>query len=444
MAVIVGVRFRNACKSYSFKTDFPVAKGDGVVVETSQGVELGIATFSAREMPEEDLPNPLKSVLRVATPRDWEQAERNKKREAEAFSLGERKVAEHQLDIKLVRVEYTFDCSKVVFYFTSEGRIDFRELVKDLAGALKTRIELRQIGARDETRMLGGLGPCGLPCCCNSFLNDFVPVSIKMAKEQGLSLNPTKISGLCGRLMCCLTYEQKHYEETRKHMPRINAEVITPDGKGRVSELNLLKERVKVRFMREGDAFEVREYPNSALHFVNKSEPDEGAQENGSPAPSPAAAEDTAEPAPDFAFSPGPDGVPQKNMGEQANQTSSAPSSALSSSSPHAPQGNGRYGGKPQNGHSYNNRQSPAGPPNSRDNRAPRPANQPNPRSNAPQNGGKKPGMPAGKNFANNATAQAASPNGGKPATSEAPAASDKQFPSHGHPRRRPARRPLK
>ncbi len=261
MAKIIGVRFRNSGKVYYFNPGRYIIKaGSGVIVETVQGVEFGEVTIGTKEVSDQEIVAPLKEIIRVASPKDYEQLEENKLKEAKAFETASHKIAEHELDMKLVRVEYTFDGAKIVFYFTSDGRVDFRNLVKDLAQTFKTRIELRQIGARDEAKLLGGLGPCGLPCCCNAFLSDFQPVSIKMAKEQGLSLNPTKISGLCGRLMCCLKYEQSYYEKARKALPRINAEVKTPDGSGKVCELNLLRERVKVKLQLPGDTVDIREY----------------------------------------------------------------------------------------------------------------------------------------------------------------------------------------
>ena len=261
MAKIIGVRFRGNGKVYYFDPGrYVIKEGSGVIVETSQGVEFAEVVIGTRDVTDAEIVAPLKEILRIATPKDIEQAEQNRRREKEAAALAEEKIRKHGLDMKLVRVEYGFDGSKIVFYFTSEGRVDFRELVKDLAAAFKTRIELRQIGARDEAKMLGGLGPCGLPCCCNQFLSEFQPVSIKMAKEQGLSLNPSKISGLCGRLMCCLKYAQNHYELTRKLLPKIGTEVRCRDGVGRVCELNMLRERVKVKLTLPGDAVDIREY----------------------------------------------------------------------------------------------------------------------------------------------------------------------------------------
>lgn len=274
MAKIIGVRFRQSGKVYYFDSGRYIIKaGMGVIVETVQGVEFGEVTIGTREISDEEIVAPLKEIIRVASPADYEQLKSNKQKELQAFETASRKIAEHKLDMKLVRVEYTFDIGKIIFYFTSDGRVDFRELVKDLAQTFRTRIELRQIGARDEAKLLGGLGPCGLPCCCSAFMAEFQPVSIKMAKEQGLSLNPCKISGLCGRLMCCLKYEQSYYEKARRILPRINAEVKTPDGEGRVCELNLLRERVKVRLQLPGDTVDIREYDNKDIKIIKNAAP---------------------------------------------------------------------------------------------------------------------------------------------------------------------------
>lgn len=261
MVNVIGVRFQNAGKLYFFDPgSFWPTPGDFVIVETARGIEFGEVVTSMREINDELLQTPLKKVVRVATAQDVRHAQENKAGEKEAYAICQKKIAEHKLDMKLVSVEYTFDNSKILFYFTANGRVDFRSLVKDLAAVFKTRIELRQIGVRDEAKMLGGLGPCGRPICCGSFLGDFQPVSIKMAKEQNLSLNPTKISGVCGRLMCCLKYEQDNYEQTRKRMPRVGKEVITPDGTGVVWDLNIIKETVRVR-IQKGDSSELRDYP---------------------------------------------------------------------------------------------------------------------------------------------------------------------------------------
>ena len=248
MAIVVGIRFRDAGKVYYFDPGtLTLDKGDRAIVETARGMECGLVTMGNRDVPDGDVVSPLKRVIRKATPADEAHVEENERRRTEAFAICEKKIAEHKMDMKLVDVEYTFDNSKILFYFTADGRVDFRELVKDLASIFRTRIELRQIGVRDEAKMLGGLGICGRPFCCAQFLGDFQPVSIKMAKEQGLSLNPVKISGSCGRLMCCLKYEQEAYEDLIRVTPRVGALVSTPEGRGIVTEQNLVAGSVKVR-----------------------------------------------------------------------------------------------------------------------------------------------------------------------------------------------------
>ncbi len=247
MPEIVGVRFKDGGKMYYFDPDgMKIEKGKKVIVETVQGIECGTCTITNTMLPE-DPEHPLKKVMRIATPEDEKKIEANHVKEKEAYGICQEKINKHGLDMKLIDVEYTFDGSKILFYFTSDGRVDFRELVKDLAGVFRTRIELRQVGVRDETRILGGLGICGREFCCGGFLKEFEPVSIKMAKEQNLSLNPTKISGTCGRLMCCLKYEQSTYEYLHKISPRIGAVVNTPKGKGVVEDVNILTGKVKVR-----------------------------------------------------------------------------------------------------------------------------------------------------------------------------------------------------
>ena len=261
MVNVIGVRFENAGKLYFFDPgDFWPTPGDYVLVETSRGIEFGEVVTGIKEIDDAMLQSPLKPVVRIASAEDLQHFRDNKAAEKEAYQVCQKKISEHKLDMKLVSVEYTFDNSKILFYFTANGRVDFRSLVKDLASVFKTRIELRQIGVRDEAKMLGGLGICGRPICCGAFLGDFQPVSIKMAKEQNLSLNPTKISGVCGRLMCCLKYEQDQYEAIRKKMPKVGKEVITPDGPGVVWELNVIKETVRVR-IQKGDSSELRDYP---------------------------------------------------------------------------------------------------------------------------------------------------------------------------------------
>lgn len=248
MIKVVGIRFKKAGKIYYFDpSDLDVNKGNHVIVETARGIEFGECVIAAREIDESDVIQPLKKVIRVATVEDVDNHKLNKSKESDAFSICEEKIKEHNLDMHLIDVEYTFDNNKVIFYFTADGRVDFRELVKGLATIFRTRIELRQIGVRDEAKVVGGLGPCGRPLCCSSFLGEFASVSIKMAKEQNLSLNPTKISGVCGRLMCCLNYEQSTYEETRKKLPKVGSIVETPDGTGEVVYNSAVKESVKVK-----------------------------------------------------------------------------------------------------------------------------------------------------------------------------------------------------
>ena len=248
MAEVIGVRFKNMGKVYYFDPEeYELKIGDNVIVETARGVECGEVAMERKEIAEEDIVQPLKKLIRIATPDDLKKVAENAIKEKTAFDICVKKIAAHKLEMKLVNVEYTFDNSKILFYFTADGRVDFRELVKDLASVFRTRIELRQIGVRDEAKMLGGLGICGRPFCCSSFLSGFQPVSIKMAKEQGLSLNPVKISGTCGRLMCCLKYEQEAYEDLVKHTPKQESFVETPDGAGTVSSVNLLRQQVQVR-----------------------------------------------------------------------------------------------------------------------------------------------------------------------------------------------------
>lgn len=247
MQNVVGVRFKKAGKVYYFDPgETTLSQGDAVIVETARGVEYGDVVVPPKPVKDEEVVAPLKKVLRLATEKDAAEMTENRKREQEAMVVCARRIAEHGLEMNLIDCEYTFDGSKIIFYFTAEGRVDFRDLVRDLAATFHARIELRQIGVRDEAKMLGGLGPCGRPVCCAAFLGDFAPVSIKMAKEQNLSLNPTKISGLCGRLMCCLRYESDHYEQARATLPEVGSTVATPDGEGRVVGQNLLRNRVKV------------------------------------------------------------------------------------------------------------------------------------------------------------------------------------------------------
>lgn len=271
MITVVGVRFKKAGKVYYFDPDdIDVPFNDFVIVETARGIEFGHVVVGPKEIKEEEIVAPLKKVLRLALDEDFDIHRENKKKAEEALVVCEKKVREHKLDMKIVEVEYTFDNNKVIFYFTADGRVDFRDLVKDLAAIFKTRIELRQIGVRDEAKMVGGIGPCGKICCCAQFLGEFEPVSIKMAKEQSLSLNPTKISGLCGRLMCCLKYEQEAYEEILKDMPEVGQIVITPDGKGPILYTYTLKRKVKVKVRLEDGTDELMQYKIDDIKVTNE------------------------------------------------------------------------------------------------------------------------------------------------------------------------------
>lgn len=271
MIKVIGVRFRQAGKIYNFSpADFQVKVGDHVIVETARGIEYGSVVQGIREVADDKVIMPLKSVIRIATEEDDKKAIENNEKEKKAFKICKEKIAKHGLEMKLIETEYTFDNNKVLFYFTADGRIDFRELVKDLASVFKTRIELRQVGVRDETKMLGGIGICGRPLCCNTYLSEFIPVSIKMAKEQSLSLNPTKISGICGRLMCCLKNEQEAYEELNSNLPDIGEKVKTFDGfKGEVVSVNVLRQKVKM-VVEVDDEREIKEYAIDELKFKPK------------------------------------------------------------------------------------------------------------------------------------------------------------------------------
>ena len=255
MAEVIGVRFKEVGKVYYFDPNgIQMKKGDMAIVESARGVECGEVAMENREIEDKDIVHPLKKMIRKATQGDLKKVEENRKKERHAFEICEKKILDHKLEMKLVDVEYTFDNNKILFYFTADGRVDFRELVKDLASVFRTRIELRQIGVRDEAKMMGGLGICGRPFCCTSFLGEFQPVSIKMAKEQGLSLNPVKISGTCGRLMCCLKYEQAAYSDLLRTTPKNGAVVNTPEGRGVVVDVNLLTGMLKVRMDRAPEA----------------------------------------------------------------------------------------------------------------------------------------------------------------------------------------------
>nr|WP_294494083.1 stage 0 sporulation family protein [uncultured Mediterraneibacter sp.] len=269
MTKVIGVRFRTAGKIYFFAPGkLEIKQGDNVIVETARGIEFGRVVSGPREVKDEEVIQPLKSVIRLANDHDRKTVEKNKQKEKEAFRICLEKIKKHKLDMKLVEVEYTFDGNKILFYFTADGRIDFRELVKDLAAVFRTRIELRQIGVRDETKIKGGIGICGRPLCCSTYLTEFSAVSIKMAKEQNLSLNPTKISGVCGRLMCCLTNEEETYEELNSQLPSVGDTVTTKDGlTGVVHSLSVLRKQVKVIVNLENDEKEIREYQAEELKF---------------------------------------------------------------------------------------------------------------------------------------------------------------------------------
>lgn len=280
MINVIGVRFKPAGKTYYFDPlDFDIKRGDHVIVETTRGMEYGDVVMAGKPVREEQFKKQLKGVIRVATDADTEKYKKNKELEREAYKICLEKIKKHKLEMKLVEVEYTFDGNKILFYFTADGRIDFRELVKDLANVFKTRIELRQIGVRDEAKTLGSIGVCGRSLCCSQFLGEFAPVSIKMAKEQGLSLNPTKISGACGRLMCCLKFEQDTYEEILKITPRQGALVKTPDGTGSVEYVSLLKGLVKVKLDDDNEKT-LKEFNVSDVKILKRNKNNELPKEN--------------------------------------------------------------------------------------------------------------------------------------------------------------------
>lgn len=271
MIKVVGVRFKKAGKIYYFDPDeIEVQNNDFVIVETARGIEFGHVVVGPKEVTEDEIVSPLKKVLRIALDEDFDTHRENKKKAKEALEICEKKVADHNLEMKLVDVEYTFDNNKVIFYFTADGRVDFRDLVKDLASIFRTRIELRQIGVRDEAKMIGGVGPCGQVTCCTRFLGEFAPVSIKMAKEQSLSLNPTKISGLCGRLMCCLKYEQDTYEELLQKMPNVGDIVTTPQGRGIIVDTYTLLERVKAKVKLEDGTEDILQFQVDEIKRTGK------------------------------------------------------------------------------------------------------------------------------------------------------------------------------
>ena len=278
MIKVIGVRFRTAGKIYFFSPGgLELKAGDKVIVETARGVEFGSVVTGIKEVPDDQISQPLKPVIRIATQDDVRREAKNREKEKDAFKICQEKIRKHGLEMKLIDAEYTFDNNKVLFYFTAAGRIDFRELVKDLASVFRTRIELRQIGVRDETKIRGGIGICGRPLCCHTYLTEFAPVSIKMAKEQNLSLNPTKISGVCGRLMCCLKHEQETYEDLNSRLPGIGDYVTARDGsKGEVSSVNVLRQLVKVIVTLENEEKEIREYKVEELRFKPRRKKEKG------------------------------------------------------------------------------------------------------------------------------------------------------------------------
>ena len=280
MTTIIGVKFRNVSKIYYFNPgDFDVHYNDHVIVETARGIEYGTVVLSPMQLEDEKVPQPLKDMIRMATPEDNEREAENRRKEKEAYKICKEKIAERGLEMKLIQAEYTFDNSKVLFYFTADGRIDFRDLVKDLAGIFRTRIELRQIGVRDETKILGGMGICGRPLCCHTYLTEFAPVSIKMAKEQNLSLNPTKISGCCGRLMCCLKNEAETYAYLNKNLPNKGDQMTTPEGRhGEVQSIDILRQRIKCVVDMDNDEKELQEYHISEITFIPHSKRPKGQQ----------------------------------------------------------------------------------------------------------------------------------------------------------------------
>lgn len=271
MIDVIGVRFREVGKIYYFApNDIEVKKDDKVIVETARGVEFGTVVTDKKQVTDDSIPSPVKPIIRLATEKDEKENAENKKKEEEAFKVCKEKIKKHGLEMKLIGVEYTFDRKKILFYFTADGRVDFRELVKDLASVYRTRIELRQVGVRDEAKMLGGIGMCGRPLCCSTFLPEFAPVTIKMAKEQNLSLNPTKISGVCGRLMCCLKNEQESYEYLNSNLPNVGEKVKTVDGiMGEVVSVNVLRQLVKI-VVEQDDDREIKEYHIKQIKYKPK------------------------------------------------------------------------------------------------------------------------------------------------------------------------------
>ena len=392
---VIGVRFQSSGRIYYFDPlEYTLSEGDGVIVETARGQEYGEVAQGITEVEDTAIVSPLKPVVRPATEQDFTMREQNAAKEEDAFHICQKKIERHGLDMRLVRAEYSFNGSKLVFYFTADERVDFRELVKDLASQFRTRIELRQIGVRDEAKMIGGLGACGRAVCCKSFLEDFHPVSIKMAKEQNLSLSPTKISGLCGRLMCCLQYEQSSYEEMKKKMPRVNREVLTPDGVGTVVENNVITERTKVRICMPDGTIDVKDYHYTAIGRV------------GEPLPVPQIPEKPApEKAPDpWAYESAGDEGPRPEQAHSAQGAENGPQAAAGADAPEraADKKRRRRGGRGRGGNRPEGERPQGGDAQRvegvRQNASPTAGSRSNgPRSEGPQPAGSRPAGPRPK-----------------------------------------------
>ncbi len=395
---VIGVRFKSSGRIYYFDPlEFTFQEGDGVIVETARGQEYGEVAQVAMEVEETMIVSPLKPVVRPASDQDTTMREQNCAKEGDAFRVCQQKIEQHKLDMRLVSAEYSFNGSKLVFYFTADERVDFRDLVKDLASQFRTRIELRQIGVRDEAKMLGGLGSCGRVVCCKAFLDDFHPVSIKMAKEQNLSLSPTKISGLCGRLMCCLQYEQACYEEMRHKMPHVNRDILTPDGIGFVVENNVITEKTRVRLTMPDGSIDVREY-----HYTSLAKPGEPL----SVPPNPPAAAQNAPGAP----------KPERETAAAAAPTPNGAQGAAQPSQDRNPDrkrrrrgGRGKNGNRPNagaapangapaqpnnNANNANQKPRPEGQQQQQQNRPPRPPQQPRPQQQGQPGGAPRPNGP--------------------------------------------------
>jgi len=399
---VIGVRFKSSGRIYYFDPlEFSFQEGDGVIVETARGQEYGEVAQVAMEVEETMIVSPLKPVIRPASDQDTTMREQNCAKEGDAFRVCQQKIEQHKLDMRLVSAEYSFNGSKLVFYFTADERVDFRELVKDLASQFRTRIELRQIGVRDEAKMLGGLGSCGRVVCCKAFLDDFHPVSIKMAKEQNLSLSPTKISGLCGRLMCCLQYEQSCYEEMRHKMPHVNRDILTPDGIGFVVENNVITEKTKVRINMPDGSIDVREY-----HYTLLAKPGEPLPVPPTPTTAPSAQNPEREPAqavPTSAPATAAQGAPQQ--GQERNPDRKRRRRGGRGKSGNRPNAEAvpANGAPAQPNSGANQQPRPEGQPQQQQNRPPRPQQNPRPPQrqgqpggapNAPRPNGPRPNQP--------------------------------------------------